>query len=361
MSPSEPTPTADPEGSPASAAGTAADAHAARFEPRAAREMAGMFDDVSGRYDLLNRLMTLGLDEAWREVMWRQVPDEATVVVDLCTGNGVSADGMRRTARTVLGLDVSFGMLQHARDTHGGGGWAPRFACADAFRMPLADRTVDAVTVAFGLRNLRPRAEALAEIARVLRPGGTLAVLEATAPAGGPFAPLHAFHVRHGIPLLGRLSPDPSAYRYLSESIFEFGDGRDFEADLVAAGFEPVGARSFMFGAARLWVVRRTAQPGGPALQNASTRGSKWGDLPKPRDPRLTEWRLWTGFKLALSLTLLVALVLSFNSFLELAHRAPVAGWERSGMRVLLYAAIVVFGLRSLLLAVRFMGPPRRP
>lgn len=331
-----------------------------RFAPRAHREMAGMFDGVSRRYDLLNRLMTFGLDDAWREVMWRQVPEDANVVVDLCTGNGVSADGMRRTGRTVLGLDVSFGMLEHARATYEDGRWAPRFACADAFRLPLADASVDAVTIAFGMRNLRPRGEALAEIMRVLEPGGLLLVLEATAPGEAPLAPLHRLHVRRGIPLLGRLSPDPSAYRYLSDSIFEFGDGRAFEADLVAAGFEPVGARSFAFGAARLWVVRRTAQRDARPLQNASRTGRSWGDLPKPHDPRLVEWRLWNGFKLALTLAITVALILGFRSFLELAPRASLAGWERSAMRLLLYVAIAVFALRSVLLAARFLGPPRR-
>lgn len=330
-----------------------------RFAPRAHREMAGMFDGVSRRYDLLNRLMTLGLDDAWREVMWRQVPDTATVVVDLCTGNGVSAAGMTRTGRTVLGVDVSLGMLEHARDTYDEGRWAPRFACADAFHLPLPGGTVDAVTVAFGLRNLRPRAEALAEISRVLRPGGALAVLEATAPGGGPFAPFHHFHLRRVVPLLGRLSPDPSAYRYLSESIFEFGDGRAFEADLILAGFEPAGARSFLLGAARLWVVRRAAQSGPPGLQNAARSGPVWGDLPKPRDPRALEWRLWNGFKLALSASILTALVLGFRSFMELARATALAGWQRSGMRLLLYAAIATFALRSVLLLVRFLGPPR--
>jgi demethylmenaquinone methyltransferase/2-methoxy-6-polyprenyl-1,4-benzoquinol methylase len=322
--------------------------------------MAGLFDGVSRRYDLINRLMTLGLDDAWRDVMCRQVPDDAVLVVDLCTGNGVSADGLRRPGRTVLGVDVSFGMLQHARGTYDEGGWSPRFACADAFHLPLTNGAAGAVTVAFGLRNLRPRADALAEISRVLRPGGTLVVLEATAPAPGPFAPLHTLHVRHGIPLLGRLSPDPSAYRYLSESIFEFGDGRAFEADVIAAGFEPAGTRSFMLGAARLWVVRRLAHPRPATLQNASPAGPGWGVLPKPHDPAVLEWRLWTGFKLALSLAILITLILSFRTFLELARTTSFAPWQRSGMRLLLYAALGVFSLRSILLTLQFLGPPRR-
>ncbi len=138
-----------------------------RFEPRAARAMAEMFDDVSGRYDLLNRLMTLGRDDAWRAAMWSAVPEDARAVLDLCTGSGVSLGGLRRPGRLVMGIDVSFAMLAMAADREGRSGWAPRLGCADAFHLPLRARALDAVTVAFGMRNLRPRAAALAELARV--------------------------------------------------------------------------------------------------------------------------------------------------------------------------------------------------
>src|SRR5213593_2518051 len=202
-----------------------------RFGARASREMAGMFDAVSARYDFLNRVMSLGRDRAWRAAMWRAVPERARVVLDLCTGSGASLAGRER-----------------------GAGWAPRLVCADAFRLPLRDGALDAVTIAFGVRNLRPRAEALAEIARVTSAGGTLTVLEAVAPATGLFAPVHRFYLRHIVPLLGRISPDPSAYAYLSQSIFEFGAGPEFEDDLARAGFQVVASRSFLFGATRLWV-----------------------------------------------------------------------------------------------------------
>src|SRR5512142_144952 len=99
-----------------------------RFEPRAARAMAEMFDDVSGRYDLLNRLMTLGRDDAWRRTMWNAVPEEARAVLDLCTGSGVSLGGLRRPGRLVMGMDVSLAMLAMAAEAQGRGGWAPRLA-----------------------------------------------------------------------------------------------------------------------------------------------------------------------------------------------------------------------------------------
>src|SRR5213593_1342739 len=225
-----------------------------RFGARASREMAGMFDAVSARYDLLNRVMSMGRDRAWRAAMWRAVPESARVVLDLCTGSGTSLAGLRRPGRTVIGVDVSLGMLEIAAGHERGAGWAPRLVCADAFRLPLRDGVLDAVTVAFGVRNLRPRTDALAEIARVTSAGGTLTVLEAVAPATGLFAPVHRFYLRHIVPLLGRISPDPSAYAYLSQSIFEFGAGPEFEDDLARAGFQVVASRSFLFGATRLWV-----------------------------------------------------------------------------------------------------------
>src|SRR5438105_3896445 len=129
----------------------------ARFRPHAVRELAGMFDDVSGRYALLNRLMTLGRDHAWRAAMWRLVPARARVVLDLCTGNGSSLAGLVEPGRLVLGVDASARMLARAAAEHGSRSWGPRLVCADAFRLPLPDASVDAVTVAFGVRNLRPR------------------------------------------------------------------------------------------------------------------------------------------------------------------------------------------------------------
>src|SRR5688572_30937213 len=182
------------------------DSDSARFGPHASRDMAEMFDHVSGRYDLLNRLLSLGRDGAWRDAMARAVPPQARVVLDLCTGSGVSLQGLRRPGRLVIGADVSPEMLRLAAEGERRTGWAPRLVCADAFRLPLRGGSLDAVTIAFGVRNLRPVGEALGEIRRALAPGGLLVVLEATAPASGPTAPLHRFYLEHVVPAAGRLS-----------------------------------------------------------------------------------------------------------------------------------------------------------
>ncbi len=336
-----------------------------RFEPHAARAMASMFDDVSGRYDLLNRIMTLGQDRAWREAMWRGVPDDARVVLDLCTGSGVSLPGLRRPGRTVLGVDVSFAMLEAARDRHGGPGWSPRLACADAFRLPLRAGAVDAITVAFGVRNLRPRATALAELARVLRPGGVLSVLEATAPPPGPLRPLHHAWLRHVIPFAGRLSPDPTAYRYLSESIFEFGAGPEFERDLGAAGFRVEARTAFLLGATRLWVARRTGEAGrdapGPSgpVRNAATSPNGTGEGGGSATERSAEARAWLGVAAITSSALTLALGWALGVWIKSNAELPLSGPQRAMGWTLLVAGLVVFGVRSVYYALRYAAAGR--
>ncbi len=336
------------------------------FEPHAAPAMASMFDDVSPRYDLLNRLMTLGQDGAWRRAMWRAVPEQAGVVLDLCTGSGVSLTGLRRPGRLVLGMDVSFAMLERAAAEHGSAGWAPRLACADAFRLPLRDGALDAVTIAFGARNLRPRDRALAELARVLKLGGVLAVLEASAPRPGPLAPLHRFWIRRMIPLLGRLSPNPAAYRYLSESIFEFGPGPEFERALATAGFEVEGRQAFLLGAARLWAARRGRRRGEKAAESAASvqfareEESGRGKIPQSAPRGDAEYRVWTAAQLAVAVTLLAALVVGLRFFLKSSGGFPLGPRARLGATLLLVAATVFSAVRAVALLRRLLVPPSR-
>ena len=339
----------------------------ARFAPHAAREMAGMFVDVSGRYDMLNRIMTLGQDSAWRLAMWRCVPESARVCLDLCTGSGVSTSGLRRPGRTVLGMDVSLGMLQVADSEFGGDGWAPRFACADAFQLPLPDASIDTVTIAFGIRNLRPRARAIAELRRVLRSGGSLVVLEAAAPAPGPLAPFTRAWIRYAIPLAGRVSPDPSAYEYLSRSIFEFGAGPEFETDLISGEFEITHRRSFMFGATRLWVARAPGPVGQIAsvrpiaLQGARSASPEIGARQSADHAPDLEWRAWSLANLAVSLGLTLAFAWGGWSFAKWAPLLPLQPWQRWGGGLLIVLGLVTFIARTLSLGLRALGPgPRR-
>jgi len=326
----------------------------------AVAEQAGMFDDVSGRYDLLNSLMTLRQDRTWRAAMWRAVPETAGVVLDLCTGSGASLGGLRRPGRILLGVDASLRMLELAADEHGPWGWAPRLTCADAFRLPFRDGALDAVTIAFGMRNLRPRAGALAELARVLAPGGTLVVLEATAPRPGALAPFHAYYARRIIPLLGRLSPDPAAYRYLSESIFDFGTGEEFERDLEAGGFGIVERRAYMFGAARLWAAQRLAGGDGDALRNARSGVGGRGYFTQAGRSVDREWRWWTSTRAVVSATLTGSLVWALVTWVKWRPALNLEPWQDRCLWLLILAGLAGFSIRTLTLLVRLLGPPPR-
>jgi SAM-dependent methyltransferase len=249
-------------------------------------------------------------------------------------------------------------MLEAAAERQRRTGWSPRLVGADAFRLPLPDASVDAITIAFGIRNLRPRDAALAEMARVLRPGGVLAVLEAAAPTPSPAAPLHRLYLKRIVPLLGRLSPDPTAYRYLAESILEFGAGPEFERALGGAGFAIERRESFLFGATRLWVSRRAT--GGAAARNlaASSQDARPGsDRAVARE---TEWRVWTGLQLALSAALAAALSYGFWIALKSGRDLPLTGWQRDLALWLLGGGAVVFGARTLWLIARWSGPAPR-
>jgi demethylmenaquinone methyltransferase/2-methoxy-6-polyprenyl-1,4-benzoquinol methylase len=322
-----------------------------------------MFDGVSRRYDLLNSILSLGRDGAWRRAMWRAVPEGARAVLDLCTGNGASLSGLRRPGRLVVGADVSLGMLEFAAEGQRQVGWAPRLLCADAFHLPLRGGSVHAVTIAFGMRNLRPTGDALAELSRVLAPGGTLVVLEAAAPTAGPLAPFHRFYLQRVVPLIGRLSDDPSAYRYLAESILEFGGGSEFEAALREVGFEVVGRRAFMMGATRLWVALRGVPNGQiAAIDPVAVQSARHAQGGPAGDAALgAEWRVWTGLQAALSAGLCAALILALRTFANFGGDLPLLSWQRGLAWALLWGGVLIFGARTVSLVLRLLGGPARP
>ncbi len=324
--------------------------------------MAEMFDDVSGRYDLLNRVMSLGRDVAWRQAMWGAVPGPAGVVLDLCTGSGASLPGLRRPGRLVIGADVSLQMLELAASRERRSGWAPRLVCADAFRLPFRAATLDAITVAFGVRNLRPRAEALTELARVLKAGGVLSVLEATAPAPGPLAPFHRFYLTALVPLAGRLSGDPTAYRYLGQSILEFGAGPEFERDLERAGFDIAARRAFLIGATRLWVARRLTAGGQIAsVSPAPVQNARAAEGHPARSRALDgEWRVWNGAQAVLAAALAVALGYAAWVFANSGGDLPLRIWQRRMGWGLIVGGILGFGVRAVVLTRQWLeGRPR--
>lgn len=200
-----------------------------------------MFDRVAGRYDALNSLMSAGLHHRWRErAAERAELGSGDSALDVCCGTGdlalelacrVAPDGY------VVGCDFSEPMLDLARDKAAErGADGTRFEWADALQLPYADGRFDAVTVGFGLRNLADHDLGLRELARVLRPGGRLVVLEFTQPRRPPFSTFYAIWFDRIVPLLGRLTRDPEAYSYLAESVRSFPDPPGLAAKMHDAG-----------------------------------------------------------------------------------------------------------------------------
>lgn len=206
-----------------------------------------MFDRIVRRYDLMNRLMTGGRDLAWRRLAAeRAVGSGAELVLDLATGTGDLALALvRQGAQRVVGADLSAGMLEVARAKLSAHGNPPiSLLRADAMGLPFADDTFDACTIAFGLRNLPDYQAAVCEMARVIRPGGRLVILEMT-PLGAPLLrTLFDWYFAHLVPLVGGLiSGDRDAYGYLPRSVGAFPTALDLAGMLRRAGLTNVRYR----------------------------------------------------------------------------------------------------------------------
>ena len=219
-----------------------------------------MFDRIAHRYDLLNRLLSFGRDVAWRKALVKRLPDgQGLRVLDLATGTAdvllaMAAD--RTRVASGLGVDPSWGMITRGRRklVKRGLGGAFGLVRGDAMRLGLADASFDAVTIAFGIRNVDDVAAGLSEMRRVLRPGGRALVLEFSLPDNALFRTGYLFYFRHVLPRLGGLiSGDSAAYRYLNETVETFPYGDDFLTLMRDAGFGALRAHPLTFGIATLY------------------------------------------------------------------------------------------------------------
>lgn len=224
-----------------------------------------MFDQIAERYDLLNRLMSLGIDQRWRRKTVRALQLEpGQRVLDLATGTadlavmiarlhpGVRIDGLDPSGKM---LAVGQRKLEGARDH---ADLTPRITLreGDAQAMPYPDRSFDALCMAFGIRNVPDRSLALREMARVVRPGGRIAILELTEPEGGLLGTLARFHVHVVIPRLGGLLSGSREYRYLQESIARFPPAAVFAQQMRDAGLQVEEVCPLTFGSCHLFVAR---------------------------------------------------------------------------------------------------------
>lgn len=233
--------------------------------------IAGMFDAIAGRYDLLNHLLSAGIDRRWRTHAIRSLAlSGREIVLDLCTGTADVAIAARRAApgaRRVVGVDFSSEMLRVGRAKLQHEGLAERITLmrADATRVPVATSSIDAVTIAFGIRNVQDPQAACAEMRRVLRPGGRVAILEFAIPQTPGLRQLYLLYFRVILPLVGRLvSRHTAAYGYLPASVSAFASPDAFVTILRQAGFVDVAAVPLTFGIVFLYTAR--CQSGGPSL-----------------------------------------------------------------------------------------------
>jgi demethylmenaquinone methyltransferase/2-methoxy-6-polyprenyl-1,4-benzoquinol methylase len=196
-----------------------------------------MFDRIAGVYDVMNSVMTVGMHQRWRE----RAVDLARVgpgarALDVATGTGDLAVALREAGAEVVGCDFSEEMLERARAKEP----SVRFEWADALKLPYEEDSFDAATVGFGARNFSDLRRGLTEMARVVRPGGRVVVLEITTPQRPPLSHFFSFWFDRAVPALGRLAGDSDAYSYLPNSVKRFPEPHALAGELAAAGLEDI-------------------------------------------------------------------------------------------------------------------------
>lgn len=217
-------------------------------------QVQGIFNRIAARYDLANTLLSGGLDRFWRRRAARIVRGwQPARLLDLATGSGALAGTLARAcpAATVIGADFCLPMLRQAQAARG----LRRLVVADAMQLPFADGAFDAVTVAFGLRNMPSYLGALREMRRALRPRGHLLVLDFSVP-GGWWRGAYRWYLHHWLPrIAGAVSGERGAYEYLAESIERFPRGSDMLRLLAEAGFESARAEELSGGIVSLYTA----------------------------------------------------------------------------------------------------------
>ena len=232
--------------------------------PESEARIAAMFDRIAGRYDFLNRLLSLRQDQRWRRELTRRIPYRpGGRFLDVATGTGDVLEQVRfahREYEMMAGVDISGEMLALAQAKLGGqagdavrGPLAPvEFHRRSAETLGFADASFDALSIAFGLRNVVRKDKALDEFQRVLKPGGSLLILEFFMPRRGLLAALFQLYFHTILPAIGGLVSDRAAYKYLPQSVGSFYAPEQMRTVLAARGFRIDEVKNFLFGACRL-------------------------------------------------------------------------------------------------------------
>ncbi|MBU0940869.1 MAG: bifunctional demethylmenaquinone methyltransferase/2-methoxy-6-polyprenyl-1,4-benzoquinol methylase UbiE [Bacteroidetes bacterium] len=225
-------------------------------------QVAQMFDNISGNYDSLNRVISFGIDIKWRKKVLKIVQDsQPNTILDIATGTGDLAILMAETnAKKIIGLDISAGMLEVGvkKIAERKLSQTIEMVLGDSENMPFDDNYFDAITVAFGVRNFETLEKGLAEILRVLKPNGVFVILETSVPDKTPYKQGYNFYSKNILPLIGKMfSKDNEAYGYLSESAAAFPYGEALNNILRKVGFIDVVAKPQTLGVATIYVASK--------------------------------------------------------------------------------------------------------
>jgi demethylmenaquinone methyltransferase/2-methoxy-6-polyprenyl-1,4-benzoquinol methylase len=229
-------------------------------------QVAEMFDNISPKYDLLNHVLSGGIDILWRKRAIRELrPYAPKTILDIATGTGDFAlEALALKPTKIVGVDISEGMLSIGREKMKKRGVDNiiEMRSGDSEGLPFTDNEFDAVIVSFGVRNFENLLKGLTDMHRVTRPGGVCVVLEFSNPRQFPFKQVYGFYSRTILPLIGRLvSKDASAYTYLPESVQAFPDGPDFLRIYETAGFTNTRWIPLTFGVASIYIGQKADRP----------------------------------------------------------------------------------------------------
>ncbi len=229
------------------------------------QQVAGMFNKIAPKYDFLNHLLSLGIDKMWRKNAISLLKNiHQPLILDVATGTGdLAFEAHKRLGCKVVGVDISSEMLKVATEKINHRKLSPFISVqeADSESLPFEDNVFDAVMVAFGVRNFENLGKGLTDMARVLKPGGKMVVLEFSKPNRFPIKQLYLFYFKRILPFLGGvISKDRDAYTYLPESVLNFPDGEKFDAELIQAGMRPIKRFKQTLGIATIYFAEKPIQ-----------------------------------------------------------------------------------------------------
>ncbi len=221
-----------------------------------------MFNNIAPKYDLLNHLLSAGIDKGWRRKVRKALTaNHPEIILDVATGTGdLAIELAKMPVKKIIGIDIAKDMLEIGRKKVQKKGLSEiiELEPGDSENIHYPDNHFDAITVAFGVRNYENLEKGLREMCRVLKPGKKAAILEFSKPAAFPMKNLYQFYFSHILPFIGRMvSKDPEAYTYLPQSVAHFPENRDFLSVLEKAGFNNPVQKRLTFGIATLYLAEK--------------------------------------------------------------------------------------------------------